>query len=185
MTTTASISVNRFKEQAKKLKEFLGKSGKEVSHSLCLEAISVLSGYKNWNVASAKANEQLKLFLVCCTFDRPEDDNNTGEFQYLLRAKSAKDVESVCAREFPKLLTKGDAFRKWTAINIFDIIEIEEVSEDGVLINWALIKTIKTKKMLGSSRISNALPFGHGDCKLNIYQWTSDDPDGSRPFVTL
>lgn len=48
-----SISVEKVKIQAKALREYLESGGSSISHSIALEALSKMYGFKDWNTACA------------------------------------------------------------------------------------------------------------------------------------
>lgn len=188
MTTTASISVERFKTQAKRLREFLAKSGTDISHSAGLEAVAAIHGFKDWNVASAMAKDELKLFIVCCSFSTPDEGDRMGEFQYLLRAPSAEEVEVVCRLKFSDLLGKMDSFVTGTWINVHYVIEVDEVADGGVMINWASLKGFEDSNTVGHGRIGSPLPLGATGNKLKVFGFTDYEPSESNdnpPFVKL
>lgn len=51
------VTKSKLKIQAKTLRQYLGEEGVELSHSKCLDAIARVSGYQDWNTASALINK--------------------------------------------------------------------------------------------------------------------------------
>ena len=186
--TLASRSVDQFKNQAKKLREFLAKSGTEISHSACLEAVAMMHGFRDWNVASAATKEELKLFIVCCTFSAPDDDR-LGEFQYLIPARNVEEAEILCRLKFSDFLGKVDAFIKGTWINIHYVIEVNDVAAGGALINWSSTAASADNSSISPKRICNPLPLGKGESVIDCYELTDSEPRKVKgevpPFVEL
>ena len=189
MATTPTVTSDRFKAQAKRLREFLAKSEKEISHSTALEAVALMHGYKDWNVASAATKEELKLFIVYCSFEG-ERDGEMGEFQYLVRAKSAQEVEAICAAELPILLKRSNYFSQGMEIELQDIFEVKDVSETGVVLNVFTLRNGSDEADFSArDRFSHALPTGENESEVKHHYWSRSDEllasNTYAPFIRL
>lgn len=53
-----TLSAELIKHQASILKEFLNAGGKEISHSSCLQVVSKMYGFANWNTLKAQLDNK-------------------------------------------------------------------------------------------------------------------------------
>lgn len=56
MRNLTMISISDAKKQATVLKKFLAQNNSTITHSSCLQAISIINGFKDWNTMSAMVN---------------------------------------------------------------------------------------------------------------------------------
>lgn len=172
MTSQEALSASNLKVQAKRLKEQMESLGNPITHSQALETVAKINGFKDWNVAVAKAKTVLRTYVLCCSFETKDSPDDIGYFQYIIRYESLEGLIDTFKAQIREIL-ENDVNKTWvTKLYLDDIVEIENIDGIGVPVNM-LIPDHKNKGSLHC-----VLPFSKRSKNVQNFQFR---PNGFNP----